>query len=160
MNGTPRDSLPIKKKRKKSTQAEKKSFRGSGIWQKWRNHMKAYANYKDYITGKPLRSGWNCHHMDLDEEHYQDLSDETHFMALSKKTHDLLHFCYTYYSKDENFIWRLKDALDRMVEINHPVYDLDLLDDDKSIVKRFNFLKGRLSAVPPSEAPTEVSLCF
>jgi hypothetical protein len=130
MNGTPRDSLPIKKKRKKSTQAEKTKFRATSAWQKFRNHMKLLSHNRDKITGSPLRSGWNLHHYDLDEDHYTDISDPSHFVALNRKTHDLLHFCYTYYSKDDNFIWRLKEALDRMVEINHPVYDLDLLDDD------------------------------
>lgn len=127
VNGTPRDSLPIKKKRKKSTQAEKTKFRGTSTWMKFRNHIKLLAHNKDYITGSPLRKGWTLHHCDLDEEHYQDLSDETHFLACNRKTHDLLHFCYLYYSKDPAFLDRLKEKLDLMAEINkEPEWDIDL----------------------------------
>lgn len=117
-----RDSLVSdkeKKSKKVSHQAEKTKFRGSSSWQKWRKVIKGYRGNRDYITQKPLRSGWNCHHMDLDENHYQDITNPEHFYAFNSKTHDFVHWGYTYYKEDkEEFIKRISEVWEEMYEIN------------------------------------------
>ena len=70
------------------------------------------------MTLRPLRAGWNLHHLNLDEKDYTDISDETHFACLNKKTHDAVHFLYVYYVKDETILIRLKEILDKMKELN------------------------------------------
>ena len=103
--------------KKKSTQKEKSKFRQSVKWKKYRNYRKKKDKI-DCITLFPLRKGWNLHHLDLNEEHYEDLSDDSHFKPLNKKTHDTIHFLYNYYVKDEKIIRRIEILLKKMKEIN------------------------------------------
>ncbi|MBQ0003583.1 MAG: hypothetical protein KBT21_08590 [Treponema sp.] len=99
------------------SQKEKTKFRQSVKWKKFRIYMKS--KYRvDYITHKPLRSGWNLHHMDLNEENYTDISDESHFMALNKMMHEIVHDLYRYFVNDEEILNRLKHILMEMKKIN------------------------------------------
>lgn len=99
------------------SQKDKTKFRRSVKWKRFKAFMKKLRKV-DCVTLSPLRRGHNLHHLDLDEAHYQDISDESHFEPLNKKTHDTVHFLYGYYVKDKGIIDRLRDLLDRMVEIN------------------------------------------
>ena len=99
------------------SQKEKTKFRQSAKWKKFRNYLKKLRSV-DCVTLKPLRAGWNLHHLNLDEKDYTDISDETHFACLNKKTHDMVHFLYVYYVKDEKILDRLKEILDKMKELN------------------------------------------
>ena len=72
----------------------------------------------DCVTLYPLRKGHNLHHLDLDEAHYEDISDESHFEPLNRKTHETVHFLYPYYVKDRGIIKRLEELLERMRVIN------------------------------------------
>lgn len=99
------------------SQKEKNKFRRSSKWLEFRAYQKKKHNI-DCITLSPLRKGWNLHHLDLNEEHYEDLSNESHFVPLNKKTHDVIHFLYIYYKKDEKVLERLKELLNQMKEIN------------------------------------------
>jgi len=73
----------------------------------------------DCVTLYPLRKGHNLHHLDLDEAHYEDISDESHFEPLNRKTHETVHFLYPYYVKDRGIIKRLEELLERMRVINN-----------------------------------------
>ena len=97
-------------------QKDKTRFRQSARWKRYRNYRKK--DKVDCITLKPLRRGWNLHHLDLDENNYEDLSDDSHFEPLNKKTHDTVHFLYGYYVKDKGILDRLADLLERMRVIN------------------------------------------
>ena len=99
------------------SQKDKTNFRQSIKWKRFKAYIKKTRKL-DCITLYPLRKGWNLHHLNLNEEHYTDLSDETHFEPLNRKTHETIHFLYTYYVKDKGIIDRLRDLLERMYEIN------------------------------------------
>ena len=71
----------------------------------------------DPITLKPLRKGFNVHHLDMRTDNYSNL-DMSRFRPLNKAIHELIHTLYRYYEKDPNIIDRIKDLLDLMVEYN------------------------------------------
>ena len=95
----------------------KKQFLQSLAWKRWRYHLVDYYENKDCITNKPLRPRWNCHHLDMREEHYTILREER-FRLLNSDTHDCIHFLYRYYKKDPFIIDRIKALLDLMVQYN------------------------------------------
>ena len=56
--------------------------------------------------------------MDLNPDHYEDVSDPSHFENLNSDIHSVVHKLYTYYKKDPLIIDRLEELLERMKEIN------------------------------------------
>lgn len=68
---------------------------------------------KDAITGKPLRKGWNLHHLDMAVENYKDLDDDK-FIPLNKKSHEMLHQVFRYSYAIEQLI----QYVQKMEEIN------------------------------------------
>jgi DNA repair ATPase RecN len=99
-------------------QKEKSKFRQSAKWKKFRNYMKK-KNKKDFITNYPLRKSWNLHHLDLNEEHYENLTNEENFMCLNKMTHETVHNLFRYYSKDKDVLKRLETVLNKMDKLNN-----------------------------------------
>ena len=98
--------------------SEKKSkFRQSKEWKAFRIKIAEKQGKKDIITGKPLRRGYNVHHCDMSAENYDKLIEEN-FIALNKNSHDAIHFLFRYYQKDPNILGRLKEVLDKMMELN------------------------------------------
>lgn len=98
--------------------SEKKSkLRATKEWKLFRKHIFDKQNGKDFITGKPLRKGYNVHHLDMSAENYGQLIDEN-FIALNKQTHDALHFLFRYYQNDKDILEKFKQVLDKMVELN------------------------------------------
>ena len=98
--------------------SEKKAkLRTTKEWKAFRIKIAEKQNKKDVITGKPLRKGYNCHHLDMGAENYDKLTEEN-FIALNKQTHEALHFLFRYYQKDHTILDRLKNVLDRMNELN------------------------------------------
>ena len=97
---------------------EKKKFRTRKVWKDKRKEIIRKQEKKDPVTLKPLSKTCPLHHLDLNPDNYEDLSDDSHFAALNKKTHDMIHFLYTYYKKDEDVLVRIKEILDRMKSIN------------------------------------------
>lgn len=109
----------------KVTQKSKTKFRKSAKWLKFRAFKKKDQGGKDAITGGPLRAGFQVHHMNQDEENYEDLSNPENFLALNRYTHKLLHYFLTYYKKDKNILERLRSVLDRMIELAKEVPQAD-----------------------------------
>lgn len=72
---------------------EKAKFRRTPEWKAFRKQMAELYDNKDAITGRPLRKGWNLHHLDLDASHYEIL-DPDKFIPLNKQTHETLHVLY------------------------------------------------------------------
>ena len=98
--------------------SEKKSkFRQTKEWREFRIKIAEKQDNKDIITGKPLRKCYNCHHLDMSAENYDQLIEEN-FVALNKQTHETLHFLFRYYQKDPTILDRLKAVLDKMNELN------------------------------------------
>ena len=71
-------------------QKEKQKFRASKKWRDFRD-KKRKEQKVDPITGAKLSRLANLHHLDLNEEHYEDLSDESHFVFLNQAMHKTVH---------------------------------------------------------------------
>lgn len=96
---------------------ERANFRSKKIWRDFREEKRTNDKL-DFLTRKKLSKSFNLHHMDLNPEHYDDLSNPDNFIPLNKKSHECIHFLYDYYVKDPAIIGRLKDCLDRMIKVN------------------------------------------
>lgn len=83
-------------KRQSITEAAafKKQVRASAEWARLRNAVYDAQDGFDYITGRPLRAGFNVHHACLDWHEYDNFNAH-HFYALNKTTHDGVHAFYT-----------------------------------------------------------------
>ena len=101
-----------------ASQKKKRDFRASKIWKLFRHQKNVEQDGLCYITHKKLLKGANLHHLDLDEKNYTDISDPSHFVFVNKSIHEVIHTLWRYYQKDPEVLVRLKDVLDRMVEIN------------------------------------------
>lgn len=99
------------------TQKAKKKFRQTREWKEFRKLMFSKSGKIDCITGKPLRKGWQLHHLNLDETQYADLN-ENNFICLNNLTHKFIHWCYGYFVKEPQIIDRIKAELEKMAEIN------------------------------------------
>ena len=95
----------------------KAKFRQTKEWKEFRKRIFDKQDGKDAITGKKLYKGYNVHHCDMSEANYDKLIEEN-FVALNKQTHEVLHFLFRYYQKDNTILDRLKTVLDRMNELN------------------------------------------
>lgn len=95
----------------------KAKLRATKEWKSFRIKIAEKQDKKDIITGKPLRKGYNCHHLCMSAENYDKLIDEN-FIALNKQTHDALHFLFRYYQNDKDILEKFKEILDKMVELN------------------------------------------
>ena len=96
---------------------EKAQFRRSAEWKLFRKSLLEQED-QDYITQSKLNKKANCHHLDMSDENYTDLSNPDHFIMLNKKTHTMIHQLFSYYKKDPHVLDRIKDVLDRMMELN------------------------------------------
>lgn len=95
----------------------KQEFRKSAKWKKFRAYMKN--KYKvDAITGKPLRAGWQLHHLDMRDEHYEDLKEEN-FICLNRNSHKIIHEIFRY--DIVAYMFNLNRYLEKMKLLNKPV---------------------------------------
>lgn len=97
-------------------QKAKRKFRSSS---KWKDFRTSFKNEVDVITNKKLYKGWNLHHKDLNENHYEDITDRNKFCSLNKSTHEMIHWLYNYYKNDPNILDRIKELLDEMIDYNN-----------------------------------------
>ena len=95
----------------------KAKFRQSKAWKEFRKRMFEKQDGKDIITGKKLYSGYNVHHLDMSAENYDQLMEEN-FIAVNKTTHETIHALFRYYKNDKGILNRIKQVLDKMVEMN------------------------------------------
>lgn len=72
------------------TQKDKTKFRATKKWKEFRDRKRKEQKV-DPITGAKLTRMANLHHLDLNEEHYEDLSDESHFVFLNQAMHKVVH---------------------------------------------------------------------
>lgn len=98
-------------------QRMKTNFRATKKWSEYRK-MRRENDCRDALTHSKLSTRFNLHHMDLNPEHYTDLSNYESYCCLNNKSHDVVHFLYPYYRKDPAILDRLKEILDKMVELN------------------------------------------
>lgn len=98
--------------------AERKQFRKSPVWKKFRTYMKRKHYSIDTITCVPLTKTWNLHHINMSHKQYDDLSDENMFLPLNEDTHKCVHYLYSFYKKDKQVMTRLTNLLEKMYEVN------------------------------------------
>ena len=101
-------------KGKAITGKEKGKFRLTSVWKKFREQFKGKC---DPITLKPVRKGYQLHHLSLDPKLYSDLT-KSHYIPLSPQCHEYIHWLYGYYRHDKKILTRIKKVLDKMVELN------------------------------------------
>ena len=95
----------------------KSKFRASKEWRDFRKRIFDKQNGKDIITGKKLYKGFNCHHLDMSADNYDKLIEEN-FIAVNKTTHETIHALFRYYKNDKDVLDRIKQVLDKMLELN------------------------------------------
>jgi len=89
----------------------KSKFRTTSKWKNWRKYIAKLQNNKDYITGRPLTKGYQCHHLDESAENYKKL-DAKNFICVNRTTHKMIHWAERY---DYNLIvTNLLEVLQRM----------------------------------------------
>ena len=74
-------------------QKDKNKFRRSKKWTDFRKKLRKERKV-DALTGKALTPRANLHHMDLDEDHYTNLTNEDNFLFLNTQSHEIIHFFY------------------------------------------------------------------
>ena len=100
------------------TQKAKRNFRASKKWKEFRHKINVKQNGLCYITHKKLYKSANLHHIDLNEEHYEDISNENNFVFLNKSMHDVVHALWRYYKTDKLVLKRLEEVLEMMLLVN------------------------------------------
>lgn len=100
-------------------QKDKTKFRASKKWKEFRDKMRKEQK-TDPITGAKLTRMANLHHLDLNEDHYEDLSDKSHFVFLNQMDHKIVHALFL---KSKPKEWRkrilaLITILKKMEKIN------------------------------------------
>ena len=70
----------------------KAKFRRTNKWLNFRKYLKKKQKV-DPVTGSPLNTKCNCHHLDLSIDHYEMIGEDRQIM-LNAQTHDVLHYFY------------------------------------------------------------------
>ena len=78
------------KNKKPYNQKSKKKFRDSKRWKDFRRQMYEQSGRECAVTGNRLTRLWQLHHMDMSEEHYENLKPEN-FVCLSWNMHKVVH---------------------------------------------------------------------
>lgn len=101
-----------------SSTKRKAKFRRSKAWKEFRD-KKRKEQKVDQITGAKLTRMANCHHCDLDESHYEDLSNEDNYVFLNQMSHKVVHFFFLKSKPSEwrNRIKNIIPILEKMEEL-------------------------------------------
>lgn len=97
---------------------QRSEFRKTSAWHKWKAKCRLHTS-KDFITKEPLCRNWNLHHLDLNIQHYDNITDMNRFMPLNPKTHEVIHEIFKWYKKDHKVLDRIKLTLDKMEEYTY-----------------------------------------
>lgn len=100
---------------------QRSDFRKTNAWHKWKAKCRLHTS-KDFITKEPLCRNWNLHHLDLNVQRYDNITDMNRFMPLNPKTHEIIHELFKWYKKDHKVIDRIKKTLDLMEEYTNGNY--------------------------------------
>lgn len=97
---------------------QRSEFRKTSAWYKWKAKCRLHTS-KDFITKEPLCRNWNLHHLDLNIQRYDNITDMNRFMPLNPKTHEVIHEIFKWYKKDHKVLDRIKQTLDKMEEYTY-----------------------------------------
>lgn len=75
------------------TQEVKTKFRSTKTWKDFRKQLKE-EQVLDPLSQRKLTPRCHCHHRDLDEKNYSNLSDKTHFVMYNNYTHKTIHYLF------------------------------------------------------------------
>lgn len=100
------------------TYKERQAFRKTDAWHKWKAKCRLHTS-KDFITKEPLCRNWNLHHLDLNIQRYDNITDMNRFMPLNPSTHEIIHELFKWYKKDHKVLDRIKKTLDLMEEYTY-----------------------------------------
>lgn len=89
----------------------KETVRKSKKWKEFRKELKQNQKY-DPVTGSRLVKRSVAHHLDLDVNNYDILSDDRQIM-LNPQTHDIVHALYG--SERVRYNW--KERVDRLIKL-------------------------------------------
>ena len=103
---------------------ERQAFRKTAAWPRWKAKCRLHTS-KDFITKEPLCRNWNLHHLDLNVQRYDNITDMKRFMPLNPKTHEVIHEVFKWYKKDHKVLDRIKKTLDLMEEYTGEVLHRD-----------------------------------
>lgn len=92
----------------------RRAFRRTNEWIKFRSKMFMLNNGIDYITRLPLLSNYNVHHIDMSFDNYTDLSDVNRFCVLNEDTHSFIHWLYNMYKLDNTVLVRVNKLITDM----------------------------------------------
>lgn len=106
------------------TYKERQAFRKTDAWHKWKAKCRLHTS-RDFITKEPLCRNWNLHHLDLNVQRYDHITDMKRFMPLNPKTHEVIHEIFKWYRKDHKVLDRIKKTLDLMEEYTSEVLHRD-----------------------------------
>lgn len=109
------------------TQKKKRNFRDSKKWKDFRKTKMLEQKGICGLSKRKLTGRWNLHHLDLNPDNYEDLSDHTKFRCLNKRQHDLIHEIYYGFTKygGWDYINRVIALLTEMLVINGEVTNED-----------------------------------
>ena len=104
---------------KDNHQKAKQKFRATKKWKDFRDKIRK-KQINDPVTGQKLTRLAHLHHCDLDENHYEDLSNEDNFVFLNQATHKCIHWLFLKSKPKEwrNRIQKLIPILEKMEELN------------------------------------------
>lgn len=96
-------------------------FRGSPAWKALKARVAQAQGNKCFVSGRPLKSRANLHHLDLDLSHYEQVDDVSRFVYLSADIHDAVHTLYKCPVGWKKALENLANVLQRMDELNGTV---------------------------------------
>ena len=76
-----------------SNQETKAKFRATAKWKNFRKQLKEEQVF-DPLSQRKLTPRCHCHHRDLNEQNYSDISDKTHFVMYNNYTHKTIHYLF------------------------------------------------------------------
>lgn len=112
------------------TQDDKRKFRRTSQWARFRQKIRIKFDKRDYITHKELTRTWNLHHLDMNDKNYTDLSKPDKFIPLNKDTHEFIHWLFRIYRHDKDIIRRIKLIMDMMLLYNPPRKRHEVREED------------------------------
>lgn len=105
----------MKSRKRRYSQKDKHKFRQSSPFLKLKEELLVKSGNLDHITHHSLKEEkTSCHHLDMRNTEYTDLTDINKFILLNESTHRAVHIIYSAYRKDETVLDRLKEVLERM----------------------------------------------
>lgn len=93
-------------------------IRGSAAWRFLKSRLLQAQNNRCFVSGRKLASRPTLHHLDIDPDHYDRLSDESNFICVSADVHDALHMLYRCPIGWRKAMENMASVFQRMDELN------------------------------------------